>query len=258
MSTRDTNWPEGTPNWVDLGVSDINQARAFYAALFGWTIPEGTPETGGYTVATLKGHNVAGIGPKQGPSEAPSMWMTYLASDDADATVARIKGAGGQLIMDPMDVMDFGRMAVALDASGVPFGLWQGRLHTGAAIVNEPGAQTWNEHLSRDFEGAKAFYQAVFGYEYEDASGDGFKYAAFKLNDKYAGGIGEYPAGVPDDVPAAWGAYFGTSDTDATVAKVVAQGGSTIREPQDSPYGRTATVTDDQGAVFSLLGITES
>jgi uncharacterized protein len=44
--------------------------------------------------------------------------MTYLATPDADVTAARIKGAGGQLVMEPMDIMDAGRMAVAVDTAG--------------------------------------------------------------------------------------------------------------------------------------------
>lgn len=30
MTTRDSNWPEGTPCWVDLGVDDFDKAKAFY------------------------------------------------------------------------------------------------------------------------------------------------------------------------------------------------------------------------------------
>ena len=52
------------------------------------------------------------------------MWMTYLATADADATAAKIKGGGGQLVMEPMDVMDAGRMAVAVDPAGAVFGVW--------------------------------------------------------------------------------------------------------------------------------------
>jgi hypothetical protein len=240
---------------VDLGVLDIDRARAFYAAVFGWEIPEGSPETGGYTIATLQDHNVAGLGPKQGPPDAAPMWLTYLASDDLDATVAKVTKAGGQLIMEPMDVMEAGRMAVAVDTAGAPFGLWQGRLHTGAGLVNAPGAQTWNENLSRDFEAAKAFYQAVFGYEYEEVGGAGFKYAAFKVNGQYAGGLGEVPPGTPDGALDAWRTYFGAADTDQTLVKVIEQGGTAISEPHDSSYGRTAVVTDDQGAVFNLISV---
>jgi predicted enzyme related to lactoylglutathione lyase len=256
MTTRDIPWPDGLPCWADLGAPDTAKATEFYSDILGWTIQPGGPETGGYSVAELNGRGVAGIGPKMGPPEAPAMWLTYLATSDADATAAKIKGAGGQLVTEPMDVMDAGRMAVAVDPAGAVFGVWQARAFPGAQIVNEPGAMLWNEQMSRDFEGSKAFYAAVFGYEYGDMSGDGFSYATFKVDGRDVGGIGDLHPGVPASTPAAWRVYFGTADTDASVARVQANGGSVTREPIDHPYGRMATVADDQGALFSLLGVT--
>ncbi len=201
------------------------------------------------------GRAVAGIGPKQGPPGMPSVWTTYLASDDADDTVSRIKTAGGQTIMGPMDVMDVGRMAVAADPGGAVFGIWQARAHTGAGLANEPGSLCWNENLSRAYEQNQAFYQAVFGYGYGDMSGDGFRYATLKLNGTEVGGIGELGSNVPGEVPAHWQTYFATADTDASVAAATAAGGQVIQPPQDSPYGRMATVADDQGAMFSLISV---
>jgi uncharacterized protein len=253
--TRDTPWPEGTPCWVDLGVGDIPKAMAFYSGLFGWDIQQGGPETGGYSMAHAGGRAVAGIGPKMGPPEAPSAWTTYIAAADTDATAARIKGAGGQLMMDPMDVMDVGRMLVAADTTGAVFGAWQARAHTGVQLANVPGTLTWSEQMSRDFEGAKAFYAAVFGYEFGDMSADGFSYATLLLAGHEVGGIGGYPADVPAEVPAAWSTYFGTADTDASVAKATQLGGSVVRPASDSPYGRMATVADNQGAVFSVISM---
>ena len=136
--------------------------------------PAREAETGGYSVAELNGRGVAGIGPKMSPAQAPTMWMTYLATADADATAAKIKGAGGQLVTEPTDVMDAGRMAVAVDAAGAVFGIWQAGAFPGAQIVNEPGAMVWNEQMSHDFEASKAFYAAVFGSEYGDMSTDSF------------------------------------------------------------------------------------
>ncbi len=159
--------------------------------------------------------------------------------------------------MEAMDVMDVGRMAVAVDPPGAVFGIWQARAFPGAQIVNEPGAMCWNEQVSRDFEGSKAFYAAVFDYEYGDLSGDGFSYATFKVDGRDVGGIGDLHAGVLAGTPAGWrGCTSGAADTDASVARVQANGGSVIREPIDHPYGRMSTVADDQGAVFSLLGVT--
>jgi predicted enzyme related to lactoylglutathione lyase len=240
---------------VDLGVDDMERAVGFYSAQFGWNIPPGPPEAGGYSVAMLGGRQVAGIGPKMGGEQQPTMWTTYLAVEDADEVAAKIKGAGGQLIMGPMDVMDVGRMAVAVDTTGGVFGIWQGRTHTGFQVANVPGAVTWNEHMSHDFEAAKTFYGAVFGYEFGDMSSEGMSYATLNLDGRPAGGIGGYPAAVPAGTPGSWVVYFGVSDTDAAVAAATAGGGTLVHPPFDSPYGRMAMVTDDQGAGFSLMSV---
>ena len=253
MVTRDTRWPAGTPCWVDVLVDDIPKAIAFYETLFGWDIQVGGPEVGGYSIAHSGGRIVAAISPKMGPPEAPPAWTTYLATDNVDATAAKITDAGGQILAGPMDVMSEGRMAVAMDPAGAAFGLWQGANTTGIGLANEPGSLSWNEQLSRDFAASKSFYQNVFGYDYQDMSGDGFKYAMLMLDGHEVGGIGEYPEGTPAEVPAAWGAYFMVEDTDAAMAKAVELGGSVVRPAADTPYGRMGTVTDDHGAVFSVM-----
>jgi hypothetical protein len=253
MVTRDTAWPAGTPCWIDLAVDDISRASAFYTGMFGWYVQEGPPEAGGYAMCLKDDRPVAGIGPKQGPPGTPAAWTTYLASDDLDETVSKVKAAGGLTLMDPMDVMDVGRMAVAADPGGAVFGVWQAQAHTGVGLANEPGSLCWNENLSRAYDQNQAFYQAVFGYEYDDLSGDGYRYATLKRGGREVGGIGELDSSTPADVPAHWVTYFGAADTDAAVRAVSAAGGRVIQPPRDSPYGRIAVVADDQGATFSLI-----
>jgi predicted enzyme related to lactoylglutathione lyase len=258
MVTRDTPWPDGTPCWVDLGAGDIAKAIGFYSSQFGWTVSQGGPEVGGYSMAALDGRNVAGIGPLMGPPGTPSAWTTYFASSDADATAAKIASAGGQLLMEPMDVMDAGRMLVAADVTGATFGVWQAGNHTGSQVANVPGAFTWSEQMSSDFEGAKAFYAAVFGYEYGDMSTDGFSYATLLINgQQVVGGIGAFPGESGSAHQAFWGVYFGTTDTDKSVELLTSHGGKIIRPASDSPYGRMAIVADNQGAVFSLISTPE-
>ncbi|HET9081095.1 MAG TPA: VOC family protein [Trebonia sp.] len=243
---------------MDLGASDIPKAISFYSSQFGWAVQQGGPEVGGYSMAQLNGRSVAGIGPAMGPPGTPSAWATYFASGDVDASAARLKSAGGTLLVEPVDVMDAGRMLVAADTTGATFGVWQARSHTGAQVVNVPGAFTWSEHMSRDFEGAKAFYAAVFGYEYGDMSSDGFSYATLLINgQQVVGGIGAYPEGADGARPAFWGVYFGTADTDRSVELLTSHGGTVIRPASDSPYGRMAIVADNQGAVFSLISTPE-
>jgi len=251
--TRDTRWPAGTPCWVDVSVDDVPTAIAFYQALFGWDIELGGPEVGGYSIAHSGGRIVAAVSPKMGAPDAPSVWTTYLATDDTDATAAKVKGAGGQVLAGPMDVMEEGRMAVAMDPAGAPFGLWQGERTTGLGVANEPGALVWSEQFSRDLAGSQAFYQAVFGYGYQDMSGDGFRYAMVMVDGHEVGGMGEYPEGTPAEMPAAWATYFAVTDTDAAVAKVTELGGRVVQPPSDTPYGRIGVVADNDGAVFSVI-----
>lgn len=254
MTTRDTPWPEGTPCWVDLGADDPAKARAFYSALFGWDIQVGGPETGEYGMASVGDRQVAGIMGKMS-ADQPTVWTTYIATQDADATIDKIKQAGGQVLAEPMDVMDAGRMAIAADPGGAVFGIWQAQSHTGFQVANEPGSVTWNENFSRDFEGNKAFYGAVFGYSFGDMSSEEMTYATLDLNGRPVGGIGGMGAQFPAEVPAHWNLYFAAADTDATVARAVELGGNVTVPASDTPFGRMAGLTDDQGAPFSVIQV---
>lgn len=257
MVTRSTAWPEGTPCWVDLAVDDPRRAARFYTGLFGWEVEYGSEETGGYGMCTIGGKSVAGIGAKMSPDQ-PTVWTTYLAAGDVDKTASKVTEAGGQVLAEPFDVVDFGRMAVVADTVGAAFGIWQSGKHFGAELANEPGSLVWNEIMSRDLDSAKRFYEAVFGFAYEDMPG-GIPYAMFKLNGQTAGGAGVLPEETPAEVPAHWMTYFEVVDTDATVAKAVELGGQVIRPPYDVPsIGRIATVSDNHGAIFSVIeGATE-
>jgi hypothetical protein len=257
MVLRDTPWPAGTPCWVDLGSDDPLKARNFYGELLGWKTVDGPPEAGGYVIAELGGQPVAGLGPKMGPDQ-PTAWTTYLATDDADATAAKITGAGGQVFAPPFDVMDVGRMAIASDPSGAVFGIWQSHAHTGFRLANEPGSDCWNENMSRSFEANKAFYHAVFGYQYDDMSSEDFSYATFKTTGDPMGGIGDLGTMAPAETPPHWMVYFGVTEADGAVAKVTELGGSVMRPAWDTPYGRMAIVSDDQGAVFALISMGEA
>src|SRR5204863_5466759 len=75
------------------------------------------------------------------------------------------RDAGGDVVTEPFDVMDAGRMAVFMDPEGAAFGVWQAGNHKGARIVNEHGSVNFNGLNTRDAEAAKPFYRSVFGWE---------------------------------------------------------------------------------------------
>ena len=254
MPTRDEAWPSGTPCWIDVMVPDPGAAREFYSGLFGWDIQDGPPEAGGYLMCMMNGRPAAAISPKPEGNPFPNVWSTYLASDDVDATVAKATEAGAQIMMEPMDVMTAGRIAFAIDPTGAPFGIWQGGDHLGVGIYNEPGTLIWNELMTRDYEGAKAFYSHVFGFAYEE-TGEGFAYSTVKRasDGEVVAGLGELDASTPAEVPASWVIYFMVEDCDASVAKAAKLGASVDRQPFDTPFGRMATLFGAQGEAFSLV-----
>lgn len=247
MPTRNTPWPAGTPCWVDYGAADLDAAKAFYAELLGWAYTGGDPEFGGYLNATVEGAQAAGMGPQMDPSDPPR-WTTYFATDDAAATVTRIRDAGGTVIVEPMEVGPMGTMVIALDPQGNPFGLWQSGTHTGVRVYNEPGALVWNEAAVDDPEAARAFYAAVFGFRFDEVP-DAGGYTTFAADDRPMGGLGGHQPGSPKG----WTTCFAVASADDAVAMVESRGGKVVMAPMDTPFGRFAVVEDPWAAPFTVM-----
>lgn len=58
-----------------------------------------------------------------------------------------------------------------------------------------------------------------------------------------------------EQFPSRWSVYFAADDADATAAQAVALGGSVVAAPQDSPFGRLATLADPTGATFKIQAV---
>jgi predicted enzyme related to lactoylglutathione lyase len=251
MPTIDEYAP-GTPSWVDLSSHDLPASVSFYHSLFGWDPDDQGPEAGGYTIFRIGDQPVAGAGPVMMEGQ-PTAWTTYVSVSDADATIAKVKKAGGTVFVEPMDVMDVGRMAVFADPTGAAVAIWQPKSHKGAGIVNEPNTICWNELSTRDTSAAASFYQAVFGWDDVPADVGGMKYHEWKLGGQSIGGMMDMPGEVPAEVPAYWLTYFAVEDCDAAVAKATGSGAGVLVPPTDIPPGRFSVLTDPQGALFALI-----
>jgi len=247
-------YEHGVPSWCDLQTPDLEGAKVFYGELFGWEIPDGPPEAGGYTMGRLRDRAVAGLGPQMNPG--PPAWATYVNVNDADDVAAKVTANGGQVLMGPMDVMEVGRLLVFADPAGAVCGAWQARTHLGAGVVNEPNTMCWNELLTTDVAGAKAFYGTVFGWDAQDA-GDPVAYTEWKLDDRSIGGLMAKRPDMPAEVPPHWGVYFAVDDVDAMVKRAEKLGASVLVPPMDIEPGRFAGLTDPGGASFYVLALHE-
>lgn len=253
MTTRDTPFAPGTPCWVDLFSSDTDTAKTFYAGVLGWTAEDAGADFGHYVNFSSDGRRVAGMMPNNGEQGMPDVWSTYLSTADLDATTAAATAAGAQVIAAPMQVAELGSMAVLVDPVGAAFGLWQAGTHTGFGKYNEPGSVTWDEHHSKDFARSTAFYQQLFGWEIEHTSDtDEFRYFQGLVDGQTVAGLMDSASHLPAEVPSHWAVYFSVADVDAAAAKATELGGTVLRPPEDTPFGRIAELSDPTGAMFKL------
>jgi predicted enzyme related to lactoylglutathione lyase len=254
MSER-TSYVPGTPSWVELGTPDIEATAGFYGGLLGWDLPEqpNSAELGGYRRALLNGKAVAGVAPLMQEGQPPA-WTTYVSVADAAATIATVREAGGQVHVEPMDVVGLGTMALFADPTGAFCGIWQPGTFAGAELVNEYGCFGWNELETRDPAAAREFYGAVFGWGVEEQDmGEMGTYYVWKVGEASVGGMADITGRVPDEVPAHWLVYFSVEDADGAVEKVKASGGGVAFGPIDIPVGRFAVVHDQFDAMFAVM-----
>jgi uncharacterized protein len=239
------------PVWMDLGTRNMEASKRFYSELFGWTTSESPdPDLGGYTVYQLDGKAVGGV-MDLGDNPAPNSWLPYIGVSDVRATVDAVKAAGGEVLVEPMDVKTHGSMAVIRDAAGAAIGLWQPGDNPGWDVHGQALSVCWNELHTDETEAAKRFYGEVFGWVAKTQTFPGGEYTTFSRDggDDFAGMGGLMGAPV-----AHWLTYIAVDDCDATAAKAKELGATVLTEPADIPeVGRFAVLIDPEQAAFAVL-----
>jgi predicted enzyme related to lactoylglutathione lyase len=256
MTTR-TDAPTGAPIWVDIQTTDAAGARSFYGQIFGWEAEEPDERFGGY-FTFLKGSSpVAGCSGCEPDSPMANLWMTYLASPDAHATVDTARRKGAEVLVPAMDVAELGTMAVVGDAAGAMVGVWQPKEHRGFLRYNEDGTPGWFDLETRSYAANVQFYRDVFKWTTSVLSDtDECRYTTFTVGDEQLAGIMDAEAHLPADAPISWTVVYRVDDADKSVALIEELGGTVGRPAHDSPYGRLATVADPSGARFALISAT--
>lgn len=122
---------------------------------------------------------------------------------------------------------------------------------------NPHGTPIWYELLSKDPLAARRFYQAVVGWQIDEAPypGSTMDYRMVNAADGPVAGVFGLTAAMCEQGAApCWLMYIGVDDVDACVAAIVAAGGSVQMPAFDLPdVGRMAMVADPQGAAFYVM-----
>ncbi len=228
-----SSYAPGTFCWAELGTTDVEAATAFYGEVFGWEADGSRFRLGETDVGGVRAADEA-------------RWRSRLSVEDVDALIERVRALGGEVLAEPFDVMQAGRMTVLRDPTGARLPLWQPREQRGAGRVNDPGCMCWNELASPDPARARDFFTELLGWTIEpEESG----YGIIRLDGALNGGMRP----LQDGEPTHWLVYFTVASCDDAVAEIAEAGGTVIAGPMPPPVGRVAAVSDPQGAAFALF-----
>jgi hypothetical protein len=246
---------QGRIVWHELLTHDKKKALAFYPKLVGWSVTE-FPGPQPYHMWTNNGENLGGT--MQMPADsagAPSHWLMYMCTENADETVATATKLGPKVFVKPTDIPTVGRFAVLADPQGAMFATLQPA--TDAYKEDTPpaiGEFSWHELTTDDWQAAFTFYQTLFGWEAREAMDMGpmGKYQMWsRAGVKHD--LGGIMNRTPDMPPSFWNCYIRVPSVDQSAPQVIQSGGQVMKPPMDVPGGdRIAICTDPTGAIFSL------
>jgi len=238
--------------WQDLVTPDPPGCRRFYAGLLGWEFRETTRNGRPYLVARAGGTPIGGIVQRAEGADRGA-WLSYVAVSDLDRAVEQTRALGGKVILDPVPVDTYGRVAVVTDPQGAPLGL-AGVAVTLPAEPAQPvtGRFFWREYLSRDASSALSFYESLIGYDstVSETKG-GIAYHVLRRQ-RSRGGLFQIPAGHDRIVPN-WLPYVRVDDPAGLAARAESLGGEVLVAPGPAVRnGTLAVVADPTGAAVAL------
>lgn len=128
-------------------------------------------------------------------------------------------------------------------------------------MTNKQGDFIWYELLTSDADSAQKFYSSILGWQVVDSGQPGMDYRILLAPDAETGEA--VPVGglmqITEEMAAGgarpvWLGYIAVDDVDASLARILASGGTEMMPAMDIPnVGRIAFVADLQGAPFYIM-----
>ena len=191
--------------WYELMTTDTAAATAFYKDVVGWTTQVfgegGASNMPPYTMWVASQGPLGGVFPlpdKAKAMGAPPHWMAHVEVANVDETVARAKGLGAQVYVEPNDIPTVGRFAVIADPQGASISVFKPASAMAPHDTMKAGEFNWNELVTTDHKAALAFYSELFGWEKTSSFDMGAmgEYLMFGQKGKTYGGMMTKPQGA--------------------------------------------------------------
>ena len=111
-------------DYIEIAVTDIDAAKAFYSSAFGWSLVDYGPD---YAGIQGDGKEVGGL--RRDPEVRAGGPLVILYSDDLERSVAAVSEAGGT-IREPIYAFPGGRRFHFADPAGNELAVWSDRSTT--------------------------------------------------------------------------------------------------------------------------------
>ena len=236
---------------VEFGSTDVAATGAFLEEAFGWDVER--DEAYDYVMWRAADPPFGGLVDREtAPFEMPAT-LVYLAVDDVEAATAAIRDAGGEVLVEAMEIPDVGALTAFREPGGVVEAVWEDRGDGGSdppRFTDEPGpgSVVHVEQYAEDPDATRAFHESVFGWTYEAVEGG--DYVLAHPPTPPAGGL--LTAGEP--MPVGNLLYLLVGDAASAVAAVEAAGGTVLRPPFDVEGWGTMAVVEAPGGVVLATG----
>ncbi|HEX5432167.1 MAG TPA: hypothetical protein VFW83_09385 [Bryobacteraceae bacterium] len=170
---------------------------------------------------------------------APAHWLGHIGVSDLETSVSRVVAAGGQRLGP----------SVLRDSFGAVFAVSSERADANHAPV------AWHLHHSTDHERSFALYAELFGWSSAGLMDLGPDLGCHRLFawDDPARAVGSMAntARLPHIHPQ-WLFFFEAADLEASLAKVLTQGGKVAQRVRNLRGDFLAACADPQGGAFGL------
>jgi predicted enzyme related to lactoylglutathione lyase len=257
VENEDMTGDHGHFVWYELLTTDIASAEAFYHQVLGWDARDVSTPKFVYRVLTADAAPVSGLMalPPEGLQRgAQPRWVGYVAVDDLDAGMNRLKALGGSTYVPPTD-SNIGRIAIIADPQTATLALVQGlTIGVPSRDGNGIGRVGWHELLAAEWRQAFAFYEGLLGWQKasSDVAGPADGYQLFAAGNDTLGGMFTKLPRAPFPF---WLYYFNVADVTVALQRVIAHGGKVVQGPIELPDSIwIARCIDPQGAMFALQG----
>ena len=117
----------------EIPVDDLDRAKGFYSAVFGWNLQAVPMENGEYTTATTTPIDAAMMPTEPGgingglmhrSDDTPSPVIT-IGVDDAERSLKEVEAAGGAIVTPRTPIPGMGAFAYFRDPEGNVMGMWE-------------------------------------------------------------------------------------------------------------------------------------